>query len=420
MKIAVLGAGFTGLTAALRLLQQGHEVTIFEKESSVGGLAGGFKRAGWDWTLEKSYHHFFTNDSSAYKLAKELNHPLITVRPKTDVYVQKNIVPFDSPASILSFPYLSLKDKLSLGLGTLYLKVSPHQKFEGQLALPWINKVMGKRVTKMIWQPLFQGKFGKYANQISLTWFWARIKKRTTELSYPEGGFDDFAQKLSEKIKSLGGQILLNNEVISVHSNEKLIVETKGNSEKFDKIIVTLPSPVFTKITSKLPRQYVKRISSIPHLCALTLVLILKKPFLDGTYWLNITDPSFPFLALVEHTNFMPIKHYGREHILYIGNYLQANHTYLKMSAKELLKIYDPYLKKINPHYTQYMIHNTLFVQPHAQPVVTTDYPKLMPEFITPLENVYLANMDMVYPWDRGTNYAIELGESVINYLTSL
>ncbi len=30
-----------------------------------------------------------------------------------------------------------------------------------------------------------------------------------------------------------------------------------------------------------------------------------------------------------------------------------------------------------------------------------------------PLYKTYLANMDMVYPWDRGTNYAIEMGEEV-------
>lgn len=39
MKIAVIGAGVTGLAAAARIASQGHEVTIFEKNNNVGGRA---------------------------------------------------------------------------------------------------------------------------------------------------------------------------------------------------------------------------------------------------------------------------------------------------------------------------------------------------------------------------------------------
>jgi hypothetical protein len=34
-----------------------------------------------------------------------------------------------------------------------------------------------------------------------------------------------------------------------------------------------------------------------------------------------------------------------------------------------------------------------------------------MPSMETPIANLFLANIEQVYPWDRGTNYAIELGE---------
>lgn len=60
MKIAIIGAGFTGLSAAYQLLKQGHKVTIFEKDSQPGGLAVGYQEKKWDWTLEKHYHYWFT------------------------------------------------------------------------------------------------------------------------------------------------------------------------------------------------------------------------------------------------------------------------------------------------------------------------------------------------------------------------
>lgn len=429
MRVAILGAGFTGLTAALRLLQMGHRITIFEKDN-LGGLAGGFKKPGWDFTLEKGYHHWFTNDTFALKLAEELGIKVIIRRPTTAVFVNGQFLPFDSPKALLNFPYLSWPDKIRTGLTLLYLKSAKnHRQFEGKKALEWVKKYMGSSVTSLIWDPLFTGKFGKYKEDIALSWFWARIYKRTSSLAYPEGGFQTVAEKLAQKITSMGGEIHLDSEITDLKTTIKRlqlkvknsntdtlvnrIVDLSPNALVFDKIISTLPSPIFTKLTPGLPQTYVKKVNSIPHLHAQNLILILKKPFLKDIYWLNITQKDFPFLVLAEHTNFMDPKHYNNEHILYIGNYLPPEHPYLKMSAKQLLDKFAPYLAKINPNCNLSTVNCYLFTAPFAQPVARMDYLKLIPRMKSPLKNLYAANMDMVYPWDRGTNYAIEMGEKV-------
>ncbi|MDZ4246207.1 MAG: FAD-dependent oxidoreductase, partial [Dehalococcoidia bacterium] len=185
MKIAILGAGFTGLTAALRLQQAGHQVTIFESEPEVGGLAGGFKHPSWGWTLEKSYHHWFLSDKFAHSLAQELYQPVLNITPETNIYIKGQILPIDSPLSLLRFPYLSTLDKLRTCLTLAYLKLSSGEKhFEGKLALPWIKKWMGVGSTEIIWDPLFEGKFGDLKNEVTLPWFCGRIKKRSKTLCY--------------------------------------------------------------------------------------------------------------------------------------------------------------------------------------------------------------------------------------------
>ena len=58
MKIAIIGAGFSGLAAAYTLTKRGHDVTVFEKDSQPGGLAIGYKEKVWDGTLETHCHHW--------------------------------------------------------------------------------------------------------------------------------------------------------------------------------------------------------------------------------------------------------------------------------------------------------------------------------------------------------------------------
>ena len=46
MKVAIIGAGFLGMSAAWDLQCAGHDVTIYEAADYVGGLASGFKEPG--------------------------------------------------------------------------------------------------------------------------------------------------------------------------------------------------------------------------------------------------------------------------------------------------------------------------------------------------------------------------------------
>ena len=406
--IAIIGGGITGLTLAYRLSSQ-NRVTVFEKEKALGGLAVSFKKENWQWPLENFYHHFFPSDKETIKLLEELNLVYFFSRPKTSIYQGGQICQFDSAISLLAYPHLNLYQKLRAGTAIATLKALPNEKLLGKkLATRVLPQLMGNKAYQILWEPLLWGKFGPQMNQVSAVWLWARIKKRNPKLGYIKGGCQHLIDRLISEIKNNKGQIKVNSPIKNLNQ-----------LKNFSRIIVTTSPQIFLKIAPNLPKEYQNQLASIKTLATLNLILVTKKPLLtDNTYWLNINDKNFPFVALVQHTNLIDPRFYDGNHILYIGGYYPQNHPYLKMNKENLLKKFSPYLQKINPNCHQLSIINyQLSKSLYAQPIVTPHYQKIIPSFQTPIDNVYLACMAQIYPWDRGINYTIKTANKLANLL---
>lgn len=418
MKIGIIGAGYVGLSAGYKLSKDKNQVTIFEKSNKPGGLASGFRLKNWDWELEEHYHHWFSSDDEVKKLAKDVGHNVSFFRPKTSVVYDEEIYQLDSPLSLLKFPHLKYVDRVRTGLVLAYLKFTPYWKnLEKITTRDFLIRYMGIESWKILWEPLMVGKFGKYAEKIPASWFWARIKKRTASLGYPKGGFESFAKHIAEEIGNNDGEIKYGIDIEKIKKVKSGIEITysKGTKEIFDRVICTLPVYAYLKITTGLPAKYVNSLKPLKGIGAITVVLILKKSYFDdGTYWLSVNDLSYPFLAVVEHTNFIDSANYGGDVILYVGNYKDVDHKYFKMSESEIVDEYLSGLKRINPKFNKSWTKEALvFKTPFAQPIVPLNYSKNIPSITTPIKGLYIANMQQVYPWDRGTNYAVELGNKV-------
>ena len=424
MKIAILGGGITGLTAAYYLAKKNHQVILFEKEKILGGLAAGFKTDNWDWYLERAYHHLFANDYDILNFAKEIGFNKIFFRfPETaSLFNNGTILPLDTPLDFLKFPYLNIVDKLRAGIVIVFLKLSPFLSiYEKQTSQEFLKKTMGEKVWNILWQQLFRGKYGDYAGNIMASFIWARIKKRTKNLGYIEGGFQTFINYVENKLKSLRVNVLTGYQIEEIKKREdKFII----NNTLYDVVVSTLPTPVLTKISQTiLPKSYLNRLSKIKYLHALTLILETDKPILDKTYWLNISTSKIPIMGIVQHTNFIDKKNYGNKHIIYLGWYLKREDKLMNMNNQELINLVLSYLNKITnkqiPRNKQIqnskfkILNSYIFYGPFAQPIFDKNFVKNKPDFITPVKNFFIANLDMTYPYDRGTNYAVKLGKEV-------
>ncbi len=419
-KIAIIGAGFSGMAAAYDLRKAGHEVTIYESADYVGGLASGFKEPNWDWSVEKFYHHWFASDKHMLALIKELGweDKVLFPRPYTVMYHAGKFYPFDSILKALLFPGLGFGiHKIRFGLVGMYLRLTNNWKaLEKYTVDEWLRKWAGDKVYEMMWQPLVIGKFGeRYYKQVNMAWMWARLKARTTRLGTFEGGFQNFADRFAEILREQRVEIRLQTPVTRIWREQDtgpVSVECE-RIERYDKVLITLAPEAMTRLVPSLPGEYLRGLRNLKSMGAVVMTLALKHQLSeDGYYWYNLPKSAgYPFLALVEHTNYVSPQHFGGNHIVYVGDYLEPEHEFFRLSQEQLLERFLPALKKFNPKFERDWVRKTwLFRTAYAQPVPLRQHSQNIPPIQTPVEGVYFASMSQVYPWDRGTNFAAEIG----------
>ena len=177
------------------------------------------------------------------------------------------------------------------------------------------------------------------------------------------------------------------------------------------------------KLAPDLPQSYLDGLLDLKHMGAVVMTLSLKHQLSEqGYYWFNIPkDAGFPFLAVVEHTNFVSPENFGGERILYCGDYLELDHEYFDLSDEQILERFIPGIQRINPDFGRDWI-NKVWVHrsKYAQPVPLLNHSQNIPAIQTPLPNLYFASMSQVYPWDRGTNFAVEIGRKAARLIMEI
>jgi protoporphyrinogen oxidase len=419
-RTAVLGAGALGLTVALRLAQRGDEVVVLERERLPGGLASGFEVEPGMY-LDRFYHHLFASDRHAIGLINELGlgEELVWRRPLTVTLRDGRVHQLDSPTSLLRFRPLPIRARLRMGFWLAYLRfLSSPDRLEGKTATAWIESHMGRAAYRVVWGPLLRGKFGDLADQVAMPWFWARVHDRTASLGYLRGGFQRLYDRLAERIREKGGELRFGTEVTEVRSVPGgMEVDAAGETLRVDRVVSTLAIRLTCRLAPELSEVYRRKHEWGTAYGAHCLVLALDRP-LTASYWMNVNDPGYPFMALVEHTNYMAPADYGGRHLVYLGNYRPMDDPLLRMTAAEVLAEFAPALARINPAFSPDWVTDAWsFAAPFAQPIVTLDYRAHIPPFETPLPGLWVASMFQVYPHDRGQNYSIDLAERLVREL---
>ena len=328
--VAIIGGGFCGLAAAYELSRHKVPVTVLEADEQIGGLAGSFLVNGV--RLEKFYHHWFSNDHAVLDLVKDLGRAdQIELRPtRTGIYYANRVFKLSTPLDLLQFHPLSWLGRVRLGLLALRARrVKDWRALENESASAWLRALGGDEAYRVVWEPLLRGKFGAAAEDVSAVWMWNKLKLRggsrgkagEERLAYFQGGFAALADALAEAIEVQGGRVRTQSPVekLKVCDGKIRGVIAGGRVIDADTVIATPALPIIADLAEPyLTQDYVKALRRIRYLANVCIVLELDRS-LSTTYWLNVNDPGFPFVAVIEHTNFEPSRSYGGRHIVYLS-----------------------------------------------------------------------------------------------------
>lgn len=429
--VVIVGGGFTGLSAAYDLAAAGQKVVVLEREPMVGGLASGFTVG--EFTLEKFYHHWFTNDVHVMDLIKEIGREEeVVFRPtRTGMYYANTIFRLSTPLDLLKFRALSFANRVRLGLLALRARaIKDWKSIEHMTARDWLIKLAGREVFRVVWEPLLVGKFGPYADKVGAVWFWKKLALRGGSrasdgrevLAYYKGGFSELAEALKRKLEAMGVEVRVNSPVtrLEVAAGQVTAVHTPEGPIPARAVLLTQALPLIADLLEDhTSPDYAARLRRIEYLANICLVLELDRS-LSETYWLNVNDPTFPFVGVIEHTNFEPPESYGGRHIVFLSKYLPESDALYQMADEEVLDFAVPHLRRMFPDFqrewvTGHHVWRARFSQPIAEP----NYSRLIPDEQSPIENVLITSMAQIYPEDRGTNYAIREGRRVARALAA-
>jgi len=402
MKVLILGAGLTGLTAS-QLLAKEHDVTVLEKNEQPGGLAASFKKGKYDIPL--FYHHVFKQETVTQDYLKKAGVIIDNwQRVKMGIHVNGETVNFTNPLKLLTFKYLSLPARIRFGLfGAQFFIPRNWSRLKGKNAEEWLNKAAGKEVTDKIFKPLMFNKFGMPLTKISAEWLAVRLAAREAQsfFGYPKGGIFKIVDYLVKNNKS---KIVLKARISSIDLRKKFVV-CNGKKLVYDVLINTIPMPLFLKLVKGLPAKLSHKWKKVRFIKHLSAVVAHEKPLSDY-YWVNVFGKDFG--GIIQHTllnDVYPFK------LSFVFSYAPSDKLW-RLSDKQVEELFIKRVKEMYPGFKPLWVKVTR--AEYADPFCDDSYNSYKPRYETGVDGFYNAGIQVTSPdFMRSMNNSLMSGRVI-------
>lgn len=421
-QVIVLGAGAMGLAAAHRALGLGHQVTLIEAGTQAGGMAAHFDFDGL--SIERFYHFVCKSDAPTFALMAELGiADKMRWRGTSMGYFTKGTLSdWGNPVALLRFPHLNLAEKVRYGLlAFVSVKRDRWEALEHISAKDWIEGWCGRSVYDKLWRPLFGLKFYEYADNVSASWIWTRVRRigrsrrslMQEELGYIDGGSQTLVDALADAITRQGGAIHLGEPAREVISEGGRVtgVRTVRGTYPADAVISTVPTPLVSALVPGLPAASKAAYDAIVNIGAVCVLLKLKTP-VTPHFWVNVVEADMPIPGIIEFSNLRPMP--GGESVVYVPYYMPVTNPLWSRPDEAFVAEAFACVRRINPQIGEAdLLAGRAGRLTHAQPVCPPGFAAGIPEVQTPIAGLQVADTCFYYPEDRGIAESIRLGEAM-------
>lgn len=430
-RIAIVGAGLSGMVLAYRYARSGHKVTVFETAAREGGLATWSSIADTEW--DSFYHVILPSDQNLIALVRELGleNDLVWQRTYTGFFVNDQLHSISSNLEFLKFPLLGLWSKLRLAWTLLYgSRINNWKRLEKLSCRDWLIRVSGRQTYEKMWKPLLLAKLGKCHDRTSAVFIWSYIKRMfsardksasSEQLGHVAGGYKQVFSALRQSIEASGGEIRLSTSVKNINQQSNDHIKAAGattaleltsspisshtatdsndinnvsQTEVFDEIVCTSPTPIARKIISHDLLNYTPASTSeeVEYLGVVCGILVTDKP-LSKFYVINIADQSIDFTGVIGMSNVVPAGHTGGRHLTYLPRYLLSDDEEMSQPDEYFRQRYFQGLEKIFPEFRR---NDAITLQinraSRVQPLQVLNYSALVPAIDTKHPNLFIVN----------------------------
>jgi protoporphyrinogen oxidase len=422
--VAIIGGGLTGIVIALELARTGlYQITLFEKESQLGGL-----NSYYEWgsiVCDQFYHVILATDKNLLGFIRDLNLDtrLFWRDTKSGFYGQGKLASFSSIKDFLNFPFMSVWQKIRMGMGILYITRKKNPRgLDKDLAKDWLTKIFGQEIYQNIWRPLLRSKLGDATENTVAAFIWAtilrlygarRLFSKREKMGYITGGYFSILTSAEKMLADSQVRVIKRCPILGAEldqGNGPIVLATKSQKFIFDKVVFTIPSPDVLGILNKPDNHpYWRALQRTEYLSVICALLILSRR-LSPFYVINLLDQDLPFTGIIESTNIIPPRNLDNKHLVYLPKYVVSDDPYHQLPEEAIASIYLDHLKRMFPGLKDKdILHTTVFKKKYIQPILGLNFLSQRIGFRTPFRNIYLANSSMIYDSTLNNNAMIGL-----------
>jgi len=356
-KVAVIGAGPAGMTAAYELAKQGVHVEVFEAGPEVGGLSKTIDL--WEQKVDIGPHRFFSNDTRVNKFWLEVvGRDYRMVNRLTRIYYKKKffhypIKPFDALQKLGIF---TAAQCLISYFAVKFTPAGDTSTFEG-----WTTNRFGKKLYSIFFKTYTEKLWGIPCNELDADFAAQRIKKLSLweaikngvlggkgnkhktlvdQFAYPLEGTGMVYQRMSDFIQKHGGTVHLGCAVKGIKTENGKVTALElqnGETKDYDTIISTMPLTLMVNSLPEVPAEIKQKAANLTFRNTVIVYLRVGKKNLFQDNWLYVHANDLQMGRITNFSNWVPEINCGQDDTILALEYWCYDHDDFWKSDNESL-----------------------------------------------------------------------------------